>query len=363
MNRILAERKSSASASSRSQSRGRKRSEPGDSDTGSATVPYSDLKFNKLLERHGSYFNRSPAGLTQQSKDLCRELQAGQPPLPPTDFFGDKFESICNQTRNRNEARIIQTITPNIVPSAEVYSMHCNSDNLVENWNESWTNARLLSQIEKRPQPDYAVGFRHDAFTEEEREKLKPGVGDVFANDQSPFMATYMMCFPFLTCEVKCGSAALDAADRQNGLSMTIAIRGVVKLFREVGRQKELHGEILGFSVSHDASSVRIYAHYVEIAEDNTTCFREAIRTFYFTEQEGKERGTSYRIITNIYKIWVPMHLNRIRSAISQLLGPSTLGQSKDEDGHSPLSPATTQTSVTTQETSKRSRINDYDQG
>jgi hypothetical protein len=41
-------------------------------------------------------------------------------------------------------------------------------------------------------------------------------------------MATYNMYFPFLTCEVKCGAAALDVADRQNVHNMTMAVRGIV---------------------------------------------------------------------------------------------------------------------------------------
>ena len=60
------------------------------------------------------------------------------------------------------------------------------------------------------------------------------------------------MYFPFLTCEVKCGAAALDIADRQNAHSMTMAVRGIVELFRLVKREKELHREILAFSISHD---------------------------------------------------------------------------------------------------------------
>jgi hypothetical protein len=32
-------------------------------------------------------------------------------------------------------------------------------------------------------------------------------------------MATWRMYFPFFTCEVKCGAAALDIADRQNAHS------------------------------------------------------------------------------------------------------------------------------------------------
>jgi hypothetical protein len=49
------------------------------------------------------------------------------------------------------------------------------------------------------------------------------------------------MYFLFLTCKVKCGAAALDVADRQNSYSMTLAVRGVVELFRLVKHKKELH--------------------------------------------------------------------------------------------------------------------------
>jgi hypothetical protein len=54
-------------------------------------------------------------------------------------------------------------------------------------------------------------------------------------------MATYYMYFPFLTCEVKCGAAALDIADRQNAHSMTLAVRGIVELFRAVKREDEVN--------------------------------------------------------------------------------------------------------------------------
>jgi hypothetical protein len=40
------------------------------------------------------------------------------------------------------------------------------------------------------------------------------------------------MLFSFLTCEVKCGSAGLDIADRQNAHSMTLAVRAIVELFK-----------------------------------------------------------------------------------------------------------------------------------
>ncbi len=75
----------------------------------------------------------------------------------------------------------------------------------------------------------------------------------------SYFMGTYYMLFPFLTCEVKSGgSLGLDIADRQNLHSMAIAVRGIVDLFRLVGRAAKLHRRVLAFSVSHDNENVRI---------------------------------------------------------------------------------------------------------
>ncbi len=57
------------------------------------------------------------------------------------------------------------------------------------------------------------------------------------------------MYFLFFTCEVICGAVALDIADRQNAHSMTLAVRGVVELYRTVKREKELNREIHAFSV------------------------------------------------------------------------------------------------------------------
>lgn len=101
------------------------------------------------------------------------------------------------------------------------------------------------------------------------------------------FMATTQMYFPFLTCEVKCGAAALDVADHQNMHSMTVAVRALVELFKSVKREKELNQEIL---VLHNHRSVRIYSHYPVIKEDKTTFYHHSIHDFSFTALDDKEK-------------------------------------------------------------------------
>ena len=66
------------------------------------------------------------------------------------------------------------------------------------------------------------------------------------------------MYLPFLTCKIKCRAAALDVANQQNAHSQTVALRGLIELFRLVGQENELHQEISGFSISHSDECVRI---------------------------------------------------------------------------------------------------------
>lgn len=229
------------------------------------------------------------------------------------------FKQICRYVEDRNEARILRDITPLIVPSAENLTIYgaTGLKNLIESTNEGWNNSIPL--VGACPQPDYSVGFRREAFTTEQLEKLSPFIGDFIAGDLSYFMASYYMYFPFLSCEVKCGAAALDIADRQNAHSMTLAVRGIVELFRLVRREKEVQQQILAFSVPHDHRSVRIYGHYPLIEDKEVRYYRHPVHTFDFTALDGKDKWTAYRFIKNIYDRWMPAHFERICSAIDQL--------------------------------------------
>jgi hypothetical protein len=79
--------------------------------------------------------------------------------------------------------------------------------------------------------------------------------------DYSLFSATYQMHFPFLTCEVECGDG-LDVADRHNAYAQSVILRSLYWIYRLVGSEKELHREIIEFSISHNVEDVRIWGHY-----------------------------------------------------------------------------------------------------
>lgn len=324
MEHLLARKKSLPSLS-------RKRSNSASSSTPSdqrpreeKSAPYRDPRYETLLGTKGSFMVKSSLDIISSSKALSKTLLEAQQAVPVDSLFRDDiFEAACQKIHNKNEARVIQDISRFIVPSAESLATFGarNLDILIESVNEGWNNSIPLTGT--RPQPDYSVGFTREAFNEDQLAKLSPFIGDFISGDQSFFMATYYMYFPFLTCEVKCGAAALDVADRQNAHSMTLAVRAITELFRAVKREGEVHRQILAFSISHDHRSVRIYGHYPVLEGKDTTYYRHPIRTFDFTELDGKEKWTAYRFTKNIYELWMPSHFKRICSAIDQL--PSDL--------------------------------------
>ncbi|GAP91523.1 hypothetical protein SAMD00023353_3101350 [Rosellinia necatrix] len=284
------------------------------------SAQYQDQRYETLLATKGSFMGKSKLDVTTESKTICKKLLEKKQPVPESSHFhDDRFDSTCQKIQNRNEARVIQDISRLIVPSAEslaTFGSKC-LEILTESVNEGWNNSIPLTGI--RPQPDYSVGFRREAFTDDQLGKLSPFIGDFIAGDLSFFMATYYMHFPFLACEVKCGAEALDVADRQNAHSITLAARGIVELFRLVKRENEVHRQILSFSVSHDHRSVRIYGCYPVIDGKETKYYRHPIHTFDFTALDGKDKWIAYRFTKNIYDTWVPDHFKRICSAVNQL--------------------------------------------
>jgi hypothetical protein len=63
-----------------------------------------------------------------------------------------------------------------------------NLDYLIDSVNKGWNSAEPF--YGPRLQPDYSVGFKRSAFTDDQLEKLKPFVGKVPDTFTSYFMAT-----------------------------------------------------------------------------------------------------------------------------------------------------------------------------
>ena len=283
--------------------------------------PYVQPAYQTLLAHKKGYMYDSEAGILASEKKDCRSLLDTQQSFPSGSLFDDEsFLETCANLQDENEMRIVIDLLRLITPSAEnlaargIKKLKCLKELTNAGWNES------IPVEGPRPQPDYSVGFRFSIFSDDQINKLNRHLK---LYTKTYFSATPAMYFPFLTSEVKCGKQALLIADRQNAHSMTVAIRGIVELFRKVERAEELHGKALGFSISHDDRQVRIYVHYPEIDGLNTKCYRHTLRDFTITDNDGKSRWSAYQFVRNVYDSFVPVHLERIKSAIDQLPDPA----------------------------------------
>ncbi len=282
--------------------------------------PYQNSDYEEALAAAGAFMDKPDLVITKTIKDLCKKLLDTSQSVPKVSrFHDDVLEKTCKNLRIANKAQVIKDITFLIVASAQDLADlgACKLDILMEKVNSSWLKCLPFATIGKRPQPDYSVGFRKSAFSEEQLTKLSPLIGKF--SDQGSVQARWDMYFPFLTCEVKCSAEDLKIADRQNMHSASVSIKGIVELFRLINQQQKLHQEILAFSVSHDNETVRIYGHYPLINGDKTFFYRHLIDTFYIAARDDKEKWTAYKFTKNIYDIFVPIHLKRLCDAIDKL--------------------------------------------
>ena len=297
------------------------------------SVVYNNPSYETLLETlNGFYMNDHELGTSDRSESLYRRLLKKKHTHSENTIFRDDqtFKIACRKLQGRNKAKIVQVIGQLLVPSAEILAtLRDNRFNvLTDSAGEGWNNS--IPVTNPRPQPDYAAGFGRFAFSDNHFRKLQPALGDL--SYRFYFMATYYMLFPFLTCEVKCGTTGLDVADRQNGHSMKLAIRGIIELFKLAKREKELHQEILTYSISHDHRNVRLYGYYAVLNGPQFTTHRRLIHSFDIFL--GTERWTTYDFTVEAYIESLNL-LKKIRSVIDELPSDFNLEHSQQSEPQS----------------------------
>src|SRR5271155_1179652 len=283
---------------------------------------YQDARYETMLESKNSFMRDSKQGPLPEELTYSKGLFTRTHPVPEDPLFGGQLLSqFLTLLEDRSELRICIDLHPRLVPSPELLSLQGADalDNLIEGHNDRWNQAIVF--YNRLPQPDRTVAYRDRVLTDQQRRKL-----EIVPIVSSLYTAREGTCFPFFTCEVKCGKQALDIADRANTNSMTIALRGVVELYRRAGCVMDIHRRFLGFSISHDDKNVRIYGHYPEIDGENTSYYSYCIRDLSCRDKDGEERWTPYTFVYNLYTQFAPMHIERIKKAVDLL--PEPLSQS-----------------------------------
>ncbi|TAQ88920.1 hypothetical protein B7494_g2756 [Chlorociboria aeruginascens] len=199
---------------------------------------------------------------------------------------------------------------------------------------EKEVQAHVINPSSSRPsprlQPDYGLGFKRDAFSREQLQKLQTFISDPFADSSSWIVEPYNMYLLFFSSEVISRAAGFNMADRQNALTQSVVLRGLYTLFRSVGRENELHREINGFSISQSGLGVRIWGHYAIINGKDVEFDQHLIAQFSISPTaQADERWTAYCFVKNVYDLWLPKHYKRICSIIDMLPADLNFGDSE----------------------------------
>lgn len=255
--------------------------------------------------------------ISKESEKLCVDLQKiTHKTIESTTFSTEAIKDVIDSCQNRNEAIVNRDITPLIVPS--IPSLYFGGDNslkhVIDEVNVDWNQQCVLTG--PRVRSDLAIGLFSSAFTEEEIDKLKR-----YTSVDNWTQVTVNMYFPFLMCEVKCGREGLDAADRQNMQSCSVAVRALLRIEQEADKYRSekkmdnLMEQILVFSISHDQQDVRLWGHYAIVQQGKWTYYRYRIKKFDL--MEPNDVLAIHNFVRNILKFHLPEHVRRLKNALA----------------------------------------------
>lgn len=154
----------------------------------------------QILEPAGIILSQQfgETAISDNCKQLCVHLIDAKYEAPKNSLFEENiFWKVLEGVRSRNEARVVRDILPWLIPSAELLFMRGFSGfkDLTEEIQAEWKCVSLAGPL---PKPDFTVGYRSSAFTNDEIEKFK-----YHSAPEKPTLFVGDLYFPFLICEAK----------------------------------------------------------------------------------------------------------------------------------------------------------------
>lgn len=160
------------------------------------SAPYEEQRYEEDLQLKGFFMEEHDRGPTPKTTETYKDLFKKTIKLPQHIGFADElFQQTLKDIHGKNVARVIRDIGLLVCPSPE--DLFKRGDILTVGLCESVDEAWILTQpiLGSRPQPDFSVGFKRQAFTEEQLNKIRPLLGN--SEDQASFFrATWYMYFP-----------------------------------------------------------------------------------------------------------------------------------------------------------------------
>ena len=292
--------------------------------TGKNPVPYSNA-YAIEIPNHGMIMDTEDdqETLDDTNQQLCENLLSDGNQIHTDAVYPYRhFHDLLKAAKERNETRLVRDMMPLLVPSAELLRICGNMtglEGITEEVNAQWKPSATI--YGPCPKPDFAAGLRSSAFNEQEIWLLK-GLSPI----SCPNCVTDHMYFPFLVCDVKSANGHMVEAERQVMHYASVALKAIIGLHPKES-QKEVLGKILAFSIAFDHRTVKLFGHYASCtnrdARGQIQYHRSCIADFVYSHPNSRNQWTASNFVRKIYTDFVPIHLARIRSALSSFASRS----------------------------------------
>jgi hypothetical protein len=280
-------------------------------------IAYEKEHFRYILSSKQILTTNFEDGINRQSKTVCETLLGTgrlDKPKAPQIFQDDQFAQLLEVLKDSNEMTLMYELMPWLVPPVTLLKVLGRKEELKHlrtSFNTQWTCSLPVLEA-MLPHPNYTVGFDFSAFTPEQ-------LGLINIPEPSLYLATRAMIFPFLMVEMNC---SLDIADLQNAYSAATAVKGLIKLFSLVNRDKELNSEILAFTISCNRETFNIQGHYPVLNGNTWQVYIHDLAKINLNTTSNQNKAYQLFIV-NVYDFWMPEHLTRLRSVLAGCLAPT----------------------------------------
>ena len=306
-----------------------KRSRGPDDESIRSDPTYDSRQCKNLVSSLGRY-----GIVMQELRKICKEekttcetyLQGDLVPEACLMYPHDIIPEVIWDTRLKLESHVQRDILPWTVPS--IYNL-CKSkewDTDYSSYDEQvdtiWINAERMGNT--LPKPDYVAGLSEAAFNSKELDEITD-----LQTARLPFRVSAGLILPYLVCEAKSGTQGLVAAEFQNTHAGGILVRTMFELYMTAYQKSKpkmvlsLSEKIIVWTMDINHESVKIWGHYGVLTDATDTLltklliYRYPIRDIRLAHEA--ERFIPYNFVRNIYKDFVPIHINRIRNALKEI--------------------------------------------
>ncbi|KAI4126370.1 MAG: hypothetical protein LQ347_005002 [Umbilicaria vellea] len=224
------------------------------SDTSSGSINAYNIRFEPELNLRGVYFaddepDKAPANLLMFHEAILKSRDSPEPDETDARNFRKRIR------KAPNEAAIVRTVKPKIVPDEQL----ADDDTASMATEQLWQRANLLCPDRKpvlsTPKPDTTIGWASGIFP-------FPEATNLVRKAMYPLSKNLKLAWPLFTVEAKGDGGNLKVAKLQNLHNGALMLSNLLKLRRASGKEQDFFNKIHAMSLEFTSETVQLSCYW-----------------------------------------------------------------------------------------------------